>query len=72
MSDEHPNPERLWRWRRRLALWSFACAVAETAYLLLVNPDASGPVVGWSYGLWGSVIGVYIGMASWSEVAQGR
>lgn len=70
MDSQHPDPEAWWRWRRRLALWSFGIAVAETVYLLL--DPADGPVVAWSYGLWGTIIASYIGAATWSDVAKGR
>lgn len=72
-TEAHPDPERWWRWRRRLALASFVCAVLETAWLLATGvPDGAAPVIAWSYGLWGAVICAYIGTASWSDVAAGR
>lgn len=66
-----PDPERWWRWRRRLALTAMAMAMLETAYILVVDPGISGPVVAWSYGLWGSIIAAYIGAATWSDIAGG-
>jgi len=67
MTDKHPDPEKWWRWRRRLALWSFGVAVIQTVYLLIHPTD--GPVVAWSYGLWGTIIAAYIGASTWSDVA---
>lgn len=71
MSDtEHPDPERWWRWRRRLALWAFAIALAETGYLL--HFGGGGPVIAWSYSLWGAIIAAYIGASTWSDIAARR
>jgi len=48
-------------------------ALVETAYLLISGvPEGSAPVIGWSYGLWGTVVAAYIGAATWSDVAAGR
>lgn len=68
--EQHPNVEVWWRWRRRLALWAFGLAALETCYLLYV--PVGGPVVGWSYSLWGAIIGAYIGAATWSDIAARR
>jgi len=71
--SEHPNPERWWRWRRRYAHVAMVAALVETAYLLISGvPEGSAPVIGWSYGLWGTVVAAYIGAATWSDVAAGR
>jgi len=71
--SEHPNPERWWRWRRRYAHISLAAALAETVYLLAAGvPDGAGPVIAWSYGLWGAVVTAYIGASTWADVAKGR
>lgn len=63
-----PDPEHWWRWRRRLAIASFVVAVAETVWLLTHPMD--GPVVAWSYGLWGTIIAAYIGASTWFDVAS--
>lgn len=69
--SEHPDPEVWWRWRRRLALWAFGCAIAETVWLVF-HPEIVGPVVGWSYSLWGAIIAAYIGASTWSDIAARR
>lgn len=63
-----PDPEHWWRWRRRLAIAAFVVAVAETVWLLTRPMD--GPVVAWSYGLWGTIIAAYIGASTWFDVAS--
>lgn len=64
MSEDHPNIEHLWRWRRRFAIAAFLCGFLETLALLTVVPavklEALGAVVAWSYGFWTVVILAYV------------
>lgn len=71
--DEHPSPEVWWRWRRRFAQAAFLAAIVETFWLLKYGiPEGSGPLIAWSYGLWGAIVCAYIGAATWSDVASNR
>ena len=70
MTDEHPDPERLWRWRRRMALGAFGVATVQTAYLLTAAPAVADTVVAWSYGLWGLVIVAYIANCAVEKMAD--
>ena len=70
MTDEHPDPERLWRWRRRMALWAFFAAVGQTAYLVASETTVADTVVAWSYGLWGLVIVAYIANCAVEKMAD--
>ncbi|MDR5867287.1 hypothetical protein [Halomonas koreensis] len=69
MSD-HPESRDWWRNRRRLAHWAMAAAILETAALFwLPLPEAAL----WpTYGLWGTVIGAYMGTAIWDDVVARR
>lgn len=72
MEAEHPDPERWWRWRRRFAQTAFLAAIVETVWFLLSGiPEGAGPLIAWTYGLWGSVICAYIGAATWADISKG-
>lgn len=68
--EEHPDPERLWRWRRRLAIWAFVVAILETTYLVTTGSDAPDSVIAWSYGLWGIVIMAYVADCAVEKMAD--
>ncbi|OEY66812.1 hypothetical protein [Marinobacter sp. X15-166B] len=77
-ADQHPNPERYWTHRRRGYYYGMAWAFGQTPIWLLVavlNPaalEALGPVIGWSYGISGTLIVSYYGGNMAQEVAKAR
>lgn len=73
MTNEHPDPERWWRWRRRFAQAAFLFAFLETIWFLTFGiPENAGPLIAWSYGLWGAIVCAYIGASTWSDVVGKR
>lgn len=56
MEDQHPNPSRWWKHRRRLAYMAFGWLVSQTflfGSIAVYSPAAVaslGAVIGWSYG----------------------
>ncbi len=55
-----------WKNRRRLAHWAMAAAILETGALFWLPLPAAAL---WpSYGLWGTVIGAYMGTAVWDDL----
>ena len=73
-----PNNDRWWKNRRRMAWLSLAVAFVETialGILGLCNPaalTAMSVAIGWSYGLWGTIISTYIGFSAWADIAATR
>jgi hypothetical protein len=76
MATEHPDPERWWQHRRRLAYRALWLAVAETLLLGLVallNPEAVAALsaaIYSSYTLWSVPIVGYYGNTAVEEWAR--
>ncbi len=77
-NDQHPDPERYWQHRRRGYYYGMAWAFAQTpwwAVVELLSPGslaAMGAVIGWSYGISGTLIDSYYGGNMAQEVAKAK
>lgn len=65
---EHPDPERRWKNRRRMA---WLCTFASIAYPLIAlgldKPDVLASIAGPFYLFNGAVVGAYIGFSTWDD-----
>lgn len=72
--ESHPDSERRWRWRRRIALTSLVSGLGYPLVLVLLTAlgsDASeiADSVSWPFYVFvGSNIGAYIGTATWEQI----
>ena len=73
MIDEHPDPERRWRNRRRMA-WSSLVAglVLYPTAAALTGAEVLGQIAWPLYTLAGVVVGTYIGSAAYETVQTQR
>lgn len=62
---DHPDPERRWRNRRRMA---WLCTFASILYpLLAVATEQAASIAGPFYLFTGAVVGAYIGFSTWDD-----
>lgn len=77
-NEQHPNPERYWKHRRRGYYTGMAWALLQTpcwVAIELINPGtlaAMSAVIGWSYGISGTLIVSYYGGNMAQEVAKAK
>jgi len=76
-SVDHPNPERRWRWRRRIALTSLAAGLVYpvlAGLAAVIEPRVSETLssIAWPvYTMLMGNIGAYIGTAAWEHIGTG-
>lgn len=67
MTDDHPDPSRRWRNRRRMAWLCLTASLLYPVLLLFTESPALGDVAGPFYLFTGSVVGFYIGFSTWDD-----
>lgn len=78
MSEQHPDPERYWKHRRRGYYAGIWWAIAQTPMWVAIelkNPgtlEALTAVVGWSYAISGTLIVSYYGGNIAQDVAKAK
>lgn len=77
-TEHHPDPERYWRHRRRGYYFGMAWAFFQTPGWVLVellSPGfalSMGAVIGWSYGISGTLIVSYYGGNMAQDLANAK
>lgn len=65
MTEQHPDPTRRWRNRRRMA---WLCTFASILFpVLTIFTDQASTIAGPFYLFTGAVVGAYIGFSTWDD-----
>lgn len=74
MNDSHPNPEIRWKHRRKMAYTALICFIIEVFLVLFIVPTdrlkVLEEIITWSFFIWGSIVGAYVGFATLDDKWQ--
>lgn len=67
---EDPNHPTRWKHRRRMAYIALYSMIGVTSYALTLMPiqrlSATNEIISWFYFAMASIVGAYVGFATWS------
>jgi len=69
---EHPDPERRWRNRRRMAWLTLAASLLFPGLVVAADAQQLAQLTGPFYAFCGAVVLGYLGFATWDDVEQTR